>query len=76
MVWDRRRVALTAVGAAVVVALAAGGIAYAIHHGTAGKLALGPKPAPAQSAKPPTGPLLSPFTGEPVHRLSRVGAQP
>jgi hypothetical protein len=73
MVWDRRRVALTAVAAAVVVALAAGGILYAMHRGTAGKLASEPKPAPAHSAKPPPpGPLLSPFTGEPVHRLKRV----
>ncbi len=71
MVWDRRRVALTAVGAAVVVALAVG-IAYAIHHDTAGRLALAPKPAPAHSAKPPAGPLRSPFTGELVHRLKRV----
>jgi hypothetical protein len=73
MVWDRRRVALTAVGAAVVLALAAGGIAYAMHHDTAGKLASAPKPAPAHSQPPPPpGPLLSPFTGKPVHRLKRV----
>ena len=72
MVWDRRRVALTAVGAALVVALAAGGIAYAMHRDTAGKLASAPKPAPVHSTKPPPGPLLSPFTGEPVHRLKRV----
>ena len=49
MVWDRRSVALTAVGAAVVVALAAGSIIYAMHHGTAGKLASAPKPAPTLS---------------------------
>ncbi len=72
MVWDRRSVALTALGAAVAVALAAGGIAYAMRHGTAGKLASAPKPAPVQSRPPPRGPLLSPFTGEPVHRLKRV----
>src|SRR5579871_356076 len=74
MVWDRRRVALTAVGAVVVAALAAGGIAYAMHHHAAGKLASAPKPAPVHSTKPPPppGPLLSPFTGEPVHRLKRV----
>ena len=73
MVWDRRRVALTALGAAVVVALAAGGIAYAMRHDTAGKLASAPKPAPTHSRPPPPpGPLLSPFTGEPVHRLKRV----
>ena len=73
MVWDRRSVVLTALGAAVVVALAAGGIAYAMRHGTAGKLASAPKPAPVQSRPPPPrGPLLSPFTGEPVHRLKRV----
>ena len=72
MVWDRRSVVLTALGAAVVVALAAGGIAYAMRHGTTGKLASAPKPAPTQSRPPPPGPLLSPFTGEPVHRLKRV----
>jgi hypothetical protein len=73
MVWDRRSVALTALGVAVAVALAAGGIAYAMRHGTAGKLASAPKPAPVQSRPPPPrGPLLSPFTGEPVHRLKRV----
>ena len=72
MVWDRRSVALTALGAAVVVALAAGGIAYAMRHDTAGKLASAPKPAPVHSTKPPPGPLLSPFTGKPVHRLKRV----
>ncbi|HEY2307319.1 MAG TPA: DUF3048 domain-containing protein [Streptosporangiaceae bacterium] len=61
-------------GAAVVVALAAGSIVYAMHHGTAGKLASAPKPAPTRSPppSPPPGPLLSPFTGEPVHRLKRV----
>jgi hypothetical protein len=72
MVWDRRSVALTALGAAVAVALAAGGIVYAMHHGTAGKLASAPKPAPVQSRPPPPGPLLSPFTGKPVHRLKPV----
>jgi len=72
MVWDRRRVALTAVGAAIVVGLAAGGIAYFMHHDTAGKLASAPTPAPAHSTTPPAGPLLSPFTGEEVHRLKRV----
>src|SRR6202035_504490 len=42
-----------------------------MHHGTAGKLASAPKPVPTH---PPVhrGPLLSPFTGEPVHRLQRV----
>jgi Protein of unknown function (DUF3048) N-terminal domain/Protein of unknown function (DUF3048) C-terminal domain len=74
MVWDRRRVALTAVGAVVVVALAAGGFAYARHHhGTAGKLASAPTPAPVHSTTPPpSGPLRSPFTGKPVHKLKRV----
>src|SRR5215472_4678154 len=72
MVWDRRRVALTAVGAAVVVAVAGVGIAYVLRHHTAGKLASAPKPAPVHSTKPPPGPLLSPFTGEEVHRLKPV----
>jgi hypothetical protein len=74
MAWDRRSVTLTAVGAAAVVALAAGSIVYAMHHGTAGKLASAPKPAPVPSSTPtpPPGPLLSPFTGKPVHRLKPV----
>jgi hypothetical protein len=73
MVWDRRSIALTALGAAVAVALTAGGVALATHHGTAGKLASAPKPAPAPAHRPVhRGPLLSPFTGEPVHRLKRV----
>jgi hypothetical protein len=73
MVWDRRSIALTALGAAVAVALTAGGVALAMHHGTAGKLASAPKPAPAPAHRPVhRGPLLSPFTGEPVHRLKRV----
>ena len=72
MVWDRRSIALTAVGAAAAVALAAGGIAYALHGGTAGKLASAPKPAPARTPARHQGPLFSPFTGEPVHRLKRV----
>ena len=72
MVWDRRSVALTAVGAAVAVALAAAGIIHAMRHDTAGKLASAPKPAPAHSTKPPAGPLMSPFTGKRVNRLKRV----
>jgi len=72
MVWDRRNVALTALGAVVVAALAAGGIAYVMRHHTAGNLASAPKPAPAHSRPPPSGPLLSPFTGERVHRLKPV----
>jgi hypothetical protein len=74
MVWDRRSIALTAAGAAAAVALAAGGIAFALSDGTAGKLAFAPRPAPAPSHSPPrhAGPLLSPFTGERVHRLKRV----
>jgi len=72
MVWDRRNVALTALGAVVVAALAAGGVAYVMRHHTAGNLALAPKPAPAHSRPPPSGPLLSPFTGERVHRLKPV----
>ena len=72
MVWDRRRVALTAVGAAVVAALAAGGIFYAMRHHPAGNLASAPKPAPVHSTAAPPGPLLSPFTGERVNRLKPV----
>jgi hypothetical protein len=73
MVWDRRRIALTAAGAVVVAAVAAVGITYALRHHTAGKLASAPKPVPVHSTTPPPpGPLLSPFTGEEVHRLKRV----
>ncbi len=72
MVWDRRSIALTALGAAVAVALAAGGIAFAMHDGTAGRLASAPKPVPKPAPSHHQGPLLSPFTGEPVHRLKRV----
>jgi Protein of unknown function (DUF3048) N-terminal domain/Protein of unknown function (DUF3048) C-terminal domain len=68
MVWDRRRIALTAAGAAAAVALTVTGIILATR-GPAGKLATAPKPAPSPSHR---GPLLSPFTGEPVHRLKRV----
>jgi hypothetical protein len=74
MVWNRRSIALTALGAAAAVALAAGGVAYATHDGAAGRLASAPKPVPKPSPshyhRP--GPLLSPFTGEPVHKLNRV----
>jgi hypothetical protein len=54
--------------------VAAVGIAYVLRHHTAGRLASAPKPAPVHSTKPPppTGPLLSPFTGEQVHRLKPV----
>ena len=72
MVWDRRRIALTAAGAVVVAAVAAVGITYALRHHTAGKLASAPKPAPVHSTTAPPGPLLSPFTGERVNRLKPV----
>jgi hypothetical protein len=70
MVWDRRRIALTAAGAAAAVALTVAGVIVATR-GPAGKLASAPKPAPSPSPSH-RGPLLSPFTGEPVHRLKRV----
>src|SRR5579863_1160907 len=75
MVWNRRSIALTALGGAVVVALTTGGVAFAMHDGTAGRLASAPKPVPKPSpthSYKPAGPLLSPFTGEPVHKLNRV----
>jgi len=72
MVWNRRSIALTAVGAAVAVALAAGGIAFALRGGTAGNLASAPKPVPTHTPARRTGPPVSPFTGEQVHRLKRV----
>jgi len=70
MVWDRRRIALTAAGAVAVVALTVTGVLLATR-GPAGKLATAPKPAPSPSPSH-RGPLLSPFTGEPVGRLKRV----
>ena len=72
MGWNRRSIALTAVGAAVAVALAVGGIAFALRGGTAGNLASAPKPVPAHTPARHTGPPVSPFTGELVHRLRRV----
>jgi len=72
MVWNRRGIALAALGAAVAVAVLAGAIALAMHYDTAGKLALAPKPAPKPSPAHSQGPLRSPFTGQRVHRLKRV----
>ena len=72
MVWNRRGIALTALGAAVAMAVLAGAIALAMHQDTAGKLALAPKPAPKPSPAHSQGPLRSPFTGLRVHRLNRV----
>jgi hypothetical protein len=71
MVWDRRNIALTVLGGAAAVALTVAGVAYATHPGPAGRLASAPKPSPSPSPSH-RGPLLSPFTGEPVHRLKRV----
>jgi Protein of unknown function (DUF3048) N-terminal domain/Protein of unknown function (DUF3048) C-terminal domain len=69
MVWDRRSIVLTALGAAAVVVLALEGIVLLANTGS-------PVTAPvAHTATPaPTRPpgLTSPFTGEPVTSLSRV----
>ena len=70
MVWNRRGIAVTALAGALAMAVLAGAIALAMHHDTPAKLALAPKPAPTPTHS--QGPLLSPFTGEPVHRLKRV----
>ena len=72
MVWDRRSIALAALGAAIAMVVLAGGIALAMHHDPAGKLASAPKPTPSPSPTHQQGPLLSPFTGEPVARLKPV----
>jgi len=77
MVWDRRSIALTAAGAAAVVALTVAGVVFFTHRDNAGRLASAPKPAPSPSPSPtptPTHqePLRSPFTGERVHQLNRV----
>jgi len=73
MVWDRRKIALAAAGAAAAVALTVAGIVFFTHHDKAGRLASAPKPPPSPSLSPShQGPLRSPFTGKKVHRLNRV----
>ncbi|HWM98297.1 MAG TPA: DUF3048 domain-containing protein, partial [Streptosporangiaceae bacterium] len=73
MVWDRRSIALTAVGATATVALVVAGVVYVTRGSPAGQLASAPKPAPSPSPSPShREPLRSPFTGELVHRLKRV----
>jgi hypothetical protein len=73
MVWDRRSIALTAAGVTAAVALVVAGVVYVTRGSPAGQLASAPTPAPSPSPSPShRGPLRSPFTGEPVHRLKRV----
>jgi hypothetical protein len=73
MVWDRRSIALTAAGVTAAVALVAAGVIYVTRGSPAARLASAPTPAPSPSPSPShQGPLRSPFTGEPVHRLKRV----
>jgi Protein of unknown function (DUF3048) N-terminal domain/Protein of unknown function (DUF3048) C-terminal domain len=73
MVWDRRSIALTAAGITAAVALVVAGVVYFTRGSPAGHLASAPKRAPSPSPSPShQGPLRSPFTGEPVHRLKRV----
>jgi hypothetical protein len=72
MVWDRRSIALTAAGVTAAVALVVAGVVYVTRGGPAGQLASAPTPAPSPSPSPShQGPLRSPFTGAPVHRLKR-----
>jgi DUF3048 family protein len=73
MVWDRRSIALTAAGITAAVALVVAGVVYFTRGSPAGHLASAPQRAPSPSPSPShQGPLRSPFTGEPVHRLKRV----
>src|SRR5262252_2837756 len=71
MVWDRRSITLTAAGVAAAVALAVAGVIIATRGDPAGHLASAPKP-PSSPSPTHQGPLRSPFTGERVHRLTRV----
>ena len=71
MVWDRRSIALTALGGAAAVALTVAGVVYVTHGDPAGRLASAPKPTPSPSPSH-QAPLRSPFTGERVDKLNRV----
>jgi hypothetical protein len=73
MVWDRRSIALTAAGITAAVALVVAGVVYFTRGSPAGHLASAPQRAPSPSPSPShQGPLRSPFTGEPGHRLKRL----
>ncbi len=64
--WARHK-ALIVVAAVVVLAGLVAGALLALRGGTVRRVAVTPTPSPSQS-----GPLLSPFTGEPVPSLNRV----
>jgi Protein of unknown function (DUF3048) N-terminal domain/Protein of unknown function (DUF3048) C-terminal domain len=69
MIWNRRTQVIAAFGAAAAVAVAVEGFFLFSHNATATPRA---PASPTASAHPVHGPLLSPFTGEPVARLQRV----
>ena len=66
MRWTRRRIAIAAAAAVAVAGLAIG-LLTAFSGGQAAPRQAAPSPSPSQ-----TGPLTSPFTGEPVTSLGRV----
>ena len=68
MMWARHKM-LVAVAAAVLLAGLVTGSFIAFRHGGQARGAAVPSPSPSPS---PTGPLRSPFTGEPVPSLNRV----
>ena len=68
MMWARHKM-LVAVAAAVLLAGLVTGAFIAFRHGGQARGAAVPSPSPSPS---PTGPLRSPFTGEPVPSLNRV----
>jgi hypothetical protein len=72
MIWDGRAKGFAALGAAAVVALVFEGFLLFSRGTAAPAPAPSPLPTPSPTHHVATGPLLSPFTGEPVTSLQRV----
>jgi hypothetical protein len=74
----RRRITRRRFIAAVGLGLTAAGVSFAVADRTSGKTtklarpAVTRRPAPSSTPAPPKGPLLDPFTGEPVKELGPV----